>query len=62
MYNVLTFKVVDGRMQMEQRRQGLDKFCNGSIGVLLASLRSVSLGLNLFDASQVILVDPWWYD
>ena len=49
-------------MQMEQRRQGLDKFCNGSIGVLLASLRSVSLGLNLFDASQVILVDPWWYD
>jgi SNF2 family DNA or RNA helicase len=50
----------DGKMRREQRDAVLDKFRSTSLPVLLVSLKSGSVGLNLTAASRVIMVDMWW--
>ncbi|KAK8177376.1 SNF2 family N-terminal domain-containing protein [Phyllosticta citrichinensis] len=52
---------IDGSMRPETRDASLDALENDhDTTVLLASLASCSVGLNLVAASQVILADTWW--
>jgi len=52
---------LDGQMQRKTRDDNINKFeSDGSVSVMLISLKCGSLGINLTSASQVFLVDPWW--
>jgi len=50
----------DGKMRKDQRDAMLNDFRTSSMSVLLVSLKSGSVGLNLTTASRVILLDMWW--
>src|SRR5271170_579301 len=50
----------DGKMRKDQRDNMLQAFRTTSMPVLLVSLKSGSVGLNLTAASRVIMVDMWW--
>jgi SNF2 family DNA or RNA helicase len=50
----------DGKMRKDQRDAVLNDFRTTSMSVLLVSLKSGSVGLNLTSASRVILLDMWW--
>jgi len=59
--NGVGFVRLDGTLSMTQRSRVLNEFkVEGETRVLLASLRSCGVGLNLTVASRVIMVDPWW--
>jgi len=47
-------------MRKDQRDAMLTKFRTTSTPVLLVSLKSGSVGLNLTSASRVIMLDMWW--
>ncbi|CCH40606.1 putative actin-dependent regulator of chromatin subfamily A member [Wickerhamomyces ciferrii] len=51
----------DGHMSLKQKDAALEKLRNNEdTTVLLCSLKSGALGLNLTVASQVVIFDPWW--
>lgn len=51
----------DGSMNKQKRDQALELLKqNEEVQVLLISLKSGAVGLNLTAASQVVLLDPWW--
>lgn len=51
----------DGSMNKQKRDQALERLKqNEEVQVLLISLKSGAVGLNLTAASQVVLLDPWW--
>lgn len=51
----------DGKLSLSEKDKALDKLRNDDeTKVLLCSLKSGAVGLNLTVASQVILFDPWW--
>jgi len=52
--------VDDGKMRKDQRDAMLNSFRTTSMSVLLVSLKSGSVGLNLTSASRVIMLDMWW--
>lgn len=55
------FVRLDGTMTQKQRITTLASFGdNPSVTVLIASLKSSGVGLNLTVASRAILIDPWW--
>ena len=57
----IKFTRVDGRMATEDRAKYINKFAqNKNISVILISLKTGSIGLNLTAANNVFLVDPWW--
>ncbi|KAJ3268704.1 hypothetical protein HDV01_002357 [Terramyces sp. JEL0728] len=57
----LKYAHLDGKMNAKQRTAQISKFESDSdCGVLLASLKCASTGLNLTMASNVILLDLWW--
>jgi SNF2 family DNA or RNA helicase len=56
----LNLIVDDGSLVVKEREAVLSKFKNGKTMVLLASLKCMSVGLNLTCASQVVMVDMWW--
>ena len=47
-------------MRKDQRDAMLTAFRTTSMPVLLVSLKSGSVGLNLTSASRVIMLDLWW--
>lgn len=47
-------------MRKDQRDAMLHSFRTTSMPVLLVSLKSGSVGLNLTSASRVIMLDMWW--
>lgn len=52
----------DGGMTAEHRYQAVEEFTrNPRQRVLLVSLKAGNAGLNLVAASQVIIIDPFWY-
>ena len=53
------FSRYDGSMNVKQRDANLKSF-KARNPVLLASLRSAGVGLNLVEASRVFMLDPWW--
>src|SRR5579859_2570706 len=50
----------DGSMRKDDRDAMLTRFRTTSMPVLLVSLKSGSVGLNLTSASRVIMLDLWW--
>ena len=55
----ISFTRMDGSMSANQRKKALTEFKQSS-RVLIATLRSTGVGLNLTMASRAFLVDPWW--
>ncbi|CAM9686210.1 unnamed protein product [Ascophyllum nodosum] len=56
-----TFRRLDGSMSQQKRESALESFSSdGSVTVMLVSLKAGGVGLNLTAASTVILLDPWW--
>lgn len=53
--------LVTGAMSLKQRQVAIDSFRSGNTPcVLLVSLRAGGVGLNLGEATHVILFDRWW--
>ena len=51
---------LDGSMKLEKRKEEVQKFQQGDSTCFLLSLKAGGSGLNLTQASEVILLDPWW--
>lgn len=58
--NNFTFVRLDGSMSQKSRENVLNSFKNGEAQILIATLRSSGVGLNLTTASRVFLLDPWY--
>lgn len=57
----IKFVMYDGSMNLKQKDQALSMLRDDpSTTVLLCSLKSGAVGLNLTAASQVVIFDPWW--
>jgi len=56
----ISFVRLDGSLSQSERQAILHKFKSGRIGVLLCSLKAAGVGLNLTNATNVIICDPWW--
>ncbi|KAK3619865.1 hypothetical protein LTR56_023759 [Elasticomyces elasticus] len=54
-----SFSKYSGEMSHEAREKAIQEFANKT-QILICSLRSGGLGLNLTMASRVICLDPWW--
>lgn len=53
--------MLDGTMTPAQRQASIDHFMtNCDVTVFLVSLKAGGVALNLTEASEVIIVDPWW--
>ncbi|KAF2128031.1 hypothetical protein P153DRAFT_376928 [Dothidotthia symphoricarpi CBS 119687] len=51
----------DGSMNMDERAEAVNQFMdNPNENVMLVSIKAGNSGLNLWKASQVILLDPFW--
>ncbi|KAK1061371.1 hypothetical protein LTR74_011122 [Friedmanniomyces endolithicus] len=50
-----------GDMKHDLREKAIEEFAN-SKQILISTLKSGGLGLNLTQASRVICLDPWWND
>ncbi|KAL5119689.1 hypothetical protein ACEQ8H_002295 [Pleosporales sp. CAS-2024a] len=51
----------DGSMSMEARADAVEAFMeDGQQNIMLVSLKAGNAGLNLWKASQVIMLDPFW--
>jgi superfamily II DNA or RNA helicase len=51
---------LDGTTPAAERQARIAEFSSGAAQVFLISLRAGGTGLNLTEAQQVILLDPWW--
>ena len=59
----VSFTRLDGKLSQQQRQNVLQSFMSKdprSPFVLLCSLKAGGVGLNLTNATHVILCDPWW--
>jgi superfamily II DNA or RNA helicase len=57
----ITYTRLDGSMSRDLRGENMRRFHqDASIKVLLATLKSGGMGLNLVVANNVLLTDPWW--
>ncbi|KAJ3048592.1 DNA helicase rad5 [Rhizophlyctis rosea] len=55
------FVRLDGTLSQKTRESVLDQFAtDDDTVVLIASLRSTGVGVNLTMASRVVMLDPWW--
>jgi SNF2 family DNA or RNA helicase len=50
----------DGSMSMDARADAVEAFMTGPDNIMLVSLKAGNAGLNLWKASQVIMLDPFW--
>ncbi|KAH7086556.1 SNF2 family N-terminal domain-containing protein [Paraphoma chrysanthemicola] len=52
----------DGSMTMDDRASAVEAFMdmNSNVNIMLVSLKAGNAGLNLWRASQVIMLDPFW--
>lgn len=57
----ITTVMLDGSMQPAQRQASINHFMNNvDVECFLVSLKAGGVALNLTEASQVFIVDPWW--
>ncbi|KAL1876896.1 hypothetical protein VTK73DRAFT_9049 [Phialemonium thermophilum] len=57
----ITTVMLDGSMTPTQRQASIDYFMkNAEVECFLVSLKAGGVALNLTEASQVFIVDPWW--
>lgn len=52
--------VDDGSLSSKERETKLRMFKTTPVNVLLASLKCMSAGLNLVEASHIVMLDLWW--
>jgi SNF2 family DNA or RNA helicase len=50
----------DGSMSMEARTDAVEAFMESEDNIMLVSLKAGNAGLNLWRASRVIMLDPFW--
>ncbi|KAF2246725.1 hypothetical protein BU26DRAFT_431154 [Trematosphaeria pertusa] len=56
-----TYQRYDGSMQMNDRVEAVNRFMDhANEKIMLVSLKAGNAGLNLYKASQVIILDPFW--
>ncbi|CAH8387930.1 unnamed protein product [Eruca vesicaria subsp. sativa] len=59
--NNISFVRLDGTLNQQQREKVLKQFSeDGSIMVMLMSLKAGGVGINLTAASNAFVMDPWW--
>lgn len=58
-HNISSYQY-DGTLSVEGKDNVLEQFKTGTTKVLLASLTSGSVGLNMTYANHVIILDSWW--
>ncbi|OMO58307.1 SNF2-related protein [Corchorus capsularis] len=59
--NNISFLRLDGTLNQQQREKVIEQFSeDGSIMVLLMSLKAGGVGINLTAASNAFVLDPWW--
>ena len=52
---------LDGKMSQKKREKALNSFkSDPETRILLASLRSTGVGLNLVEANRIFMMDPWY--
>lgn len=56
----IVFCRVDGTMTLKAREKALRNFREGNAIVILLSLKACGTGLDLTEANNVYLMDPWW--
>jgi SNF2 family DNA or RNA helicase len=56
----ISYELYDGSMSDSNRMGILGSFKRGSVRVMLMTLASGGVGLNLTEANHVILLDSWW--
>ena len=57
----VTSDLVTGTMSLPAREEAMNRFRNGATPrLLLVSLRAAGVGLNLGEATHVVLFDRWW--
>ncbi|KAJ4302257.1 DNA repair protein rad16 [Collariella sp. IMI 366227] len=57
----ITTVMLDGSMTPAQRQASIEHFMNNvDVECFLVSLKAGGVALNLTEASQVFIVDPWW--
>lgn len=57
----VSYQRYDGSMKMDERADAVNKFMDDTNqNVMLVSLKAGNAGLNLWKASQVIILDPFW--
>jgi len=54
------FVKVDGSVSVDERNRRLDAFRTKNYTILLATKRVGGVGLNLTEATRMIIMDPWW--
>jgi SNF2 family DNA or RNA helicase len=60
-FREISFTRLDGKMTDAARQTSIEKFKTSlTINVFLCSLKAGGVGLNLPEASSVVLLDPWW--
>jgi SNF2 family DNA or RNA helicase len=58
--NGFSYRYLDGRTTMRERKKEVEGFQAGRGDLFLISLKAGGLGLNLTAADYVIHMDPWW--
>ncbi|KAF2820357.1 hypothetical protein CC86DRAFT_471446 [Ophiobolus disseminans] len=58
--NHFRYQRYDGSMSMDARADAVEAFMESDDNIMLVSLKAGNAGLNLWRASQVIMLDPFW--
>lgn len=56
----IAYSYFDGQSSLESRDKNIAQFQSKETQLFLISLKAGGLGLNLTEATEVILLDPWW--
>ncbi|RMZ67353.1 swi snf family dna-dependent atpase [Pyrenophora seminiperda CCB06] len=57
----IKYQRYDGSMKMDDRAEAVNVFMdNPDVNIMLVSIKAGNAGLNLWKASQVIILDPFW--
>jgi len=55
-----TYSYLDGQSTTRQRKIAIDEFQSGKSDIFFLSIKAGGVGLNLTQASEVLILDPWW--
>ena len=55
-----TYSYLDGKSTTRQRKIAVDEFQRGKSDIFFLSIKAGGVGLNLTQASEVLILDPWW--
>ena len=55
-----TYSYLDGKSTTSQRKIAVDEFQSGKNDIFFLSIKAGGVGLNLTQATEVLILDPWW--